>query len=78
MLTLPSVGLRALGKGFAECPDTRQSSYVASGALPSVSSLNFCRGSASDTRQSPRARLLPRVHFAECWTLALDKVPATG
>ena len=41
-------------------------------------SLNFCRGSASDTRQSPRDRLPPRVHFAECWTLALGKVPATG
>ena len=40
MLTLPSVGLRALGKHFvAECPDTRQSIYVAppwSGTLPSV------------------------------------------
>ena len=34
--------------------------------------------SASDTRQSPRARLPPRVYFAECWTLALGKVPATG
>ena len=39
MLTLPSVGFRALGKGFAECLDTRQSSHVAppwAGALPSA------------------------------------------
>jgi hypothetical protein len=37
--TLPSVRIRALGKGFAECPDTRQRSHVAppwSRGLPSV------------------------------------------
>ena len=56
-----------LVRHFAECltVDTRHS-------------LNFCRGSASDTRQSSRDRLPPHVHFAECWTLALGKVPATG
>ena len=37
--TLPSVRIRALGKDFAECPDTQQRSHVAppwSRGLPSV------------------------------------------
>ena len=73
--TLPSVIIRALGKGFAECPDTRQRSHVAppwSRGLPSVR----LGHSAKSPRQGTSTCLVCRVSrqwhsanvqiFAEC------------
>ena len=85
MRTLPSVVSRALGKGFAECPGTRQISHV---APPLVRRFAECL--MTDTRQSfaecpsptlgkvPAPGVPPCGRFAECWILALGKVPASG
>ena len=66
-LTLPSVGFRALGKGFAECLDTRQSSHMAPPWASALPSFAECPRLALGKVPAPGSRHVAALPSAGPW-----------